>query len=49
MILLKWLAKEWQEKSIFEKIVDVVGAIWFVAYFIVLPAIIAIGLAQLLW
>jgi len=49
MYLLKLLAKEWQEKSIFEKIVDVVGAIWFVAYFIVLPALISIGLAQLLW
>ena len=49
MILLKWLAKEWKEKSTFEKILSVIGAIWFVAYGIVLPTIAAIGLAQLLW
>ena len=48
MILLEWLAREWKEKSTFEKIIDVIGAIWFIAYCIVLPTLAAIGLAQLL-
>ena len=48
MILLDWMAKEWKEKSTFEKILDVAGAILFVAYFIVLPTLVSIGLAQLL-
>jgi len=49
MILLEWWVKEWKEKSTFEKILSVIGSIWFIAYCIVLPTIAAIGLAQLLW
>jgi len=49
MILLEWMVKEWKEKSTFEKILSVVGAVWFIAYCIVLPTLAAIGLAQLLW
>lgn len=58
--MLKRLAKEivyvamgldeslWQEASIFEKVGHVVMTILFITYFIILPALIAIGLAQLL-
>jgi len=38
----------WQEASIFEKIGHVVGTILFVIYFIILPTLVSIGLAQLL-
>ena len=49
MFLLEWFLKEWREKSTFEKIIDVIGYIWFIAYCIVLPTIAAIELARLLW
>src|SRR5690606_38199641 len=49
MFLIEWWLKEWREKSTFEKILDVVGAIWFIAFGIILPIIAAIDLAYLLW
>ena len=49
MFLLEWFLKEWKEKSTFEKIIDVIGYVLFIGYWIVLPTIAAIELARLLW
>ena len=49
MFLIEWWLKEWREKSTFEKIIDVIGYVLFIGYWIVLPILAAIDLAYLLW
>ena len=42
MFLIEWWLKEWREKSTFEKIIDVIGYVLFIGYFIFLPALAAL-------
>lgn len=47
MILLEWFLEEWRKKSTFEKIIDAIGYILAIFYFVFLPALAFIAATEI--